>query len=100
MEINTQNATKIDSYIRDFPKSRLDYPERVRIQDQLVSLDVFRLPIKSLFYNVENGRFAAEYLELKKKIGRELHSEEHKDAQEIEKMLREQSPSRTEWLKK
>ncbi len=99
MEINTQNATKIDSYIRDFPDSRLDYPERVRIQDKLVSLDVFRLPIKSLFYNVENGRFAAEYLELKKTIGRELHSEETKDAQEIEKMLREQSRSRTEWLK-
>lgn len=99
LKINSQNANKINSYIRDFPDCKLKDYEKVRIQDKLTRLDVFRLPLDSLFYNVENGRFAAEYLQLKKKIGRELKSEDPNDVKEIEKMLREQSISRSEWLK-
>jgi len=99
LEINTQNAKKIDAYIRDFPQCKLDYPERVRIQDQITSIPVYRIPLDSLYYNVENGRFAAEYLAKQKELNRTLHPEDPEDAKEIEKMLREQSPSKTVWLK-
>lgn len=99
MQINAQNAKKIDAYIQDFPKCKLTYHERVRIQDKMTNLPVYRLPISLLFYNVENGRFAAEYLEKKKELGRDLSSDNPEDVKEIEKMLRGQSTSKTEWLK-
>ncbi|MDE2588765.1 MAG: hypothetical protein KGL95_03770, partial [Patescibacteria group bacterium] len=99
MKINSINAKKIDTYIQDHQECILKYPERVKIQDQIVTLDVYRLPLNLLFYNVENGRFATDYLALKKRLGRELNSEDPKDAQEIEKMLRGLNPSRTESLK-
>jgi len=99
LEINTQNAAKIDSYLRDFSNCILDYPERVRIQDKMTNISVYRLPLELLFYNVANGRFAAEYLAKKNELKRELNSENPEDVKEIEKMLRNQSPSKTQWLK-
>lgn len=99
MQINSQNAKKIDSYINSHPECKDSIPDKISIQDKNTIVPVYRIPINLLFYNVENGRFAAEYLQLKKKLKRELHSEDLKDAQEIEDMLREQSESKTEWLK-
>lgn len=99
MQINSQNAKKIDTYIKNYPNCKLDYPERVRIQDKMTTIPVYRLPLDYLFYNVANGRFATDYLNLKKKLKRDLSSEDPKDVIEIEKMLREQSPSKTNWLK-
>ena len=99
MYINTQNTKKIDAYIRDFPQCKLDYPERVRIQDVMTNITSYRLPLDLLFYNVENGRFASEYLALKKQLKRSLKPEDLNDIKEIEKMLRNQSSAKTEWLK-
>jgi hypothetical protein len=99
MKINSQNAKKIDSYITDYKEQAdLNDTEKVRIQDKVIKIDVFRLPLDYLFYNIENGRFAKEYLNLKKVTG-ELNPENSKDAKEIEKMLRGQSISKTQWLK-
>lgn len=100
LNINSLNAKKIDVYIKDFESTcKLNYPERVRIQDKMIEIPVFRLPLNLLFYNVENGRFAKEYLNLKKNLKRELRSDNLDDIKEIEKMLREQSISKTNWLK-
>jgi len=99
MNINSQNAKKIDSYINDYkPQADLNDTEKVRIQDKVIKIDVYRLPLDYLFYNIENGRFAKEYLNLKKVTG-ELNPENSKDAKEIEKMLRGQNISKTQWLK-
>ena len=99
MKINSQNAKKIDSYINDYkPQADLNDTEKVRIQDKVIKISVYRLPLDYLFYNIENGRFAKEYLNLKKVTG-ELNPENSKDAKEIEKMLRGQSISKTQWLK-
>lgn len=99
MKINSQNAKKIDSYISDYKEQAdLNDTEKVRIQGKLTKIPIYRLPIDYLFYNVENGRFAKEYLKLKKSKG-ELNPEIPDDAKEIEKMLRDQSPSKTQWLK-
>ncbi|WP_162858670.1 hypothetical protein [Candidatus Nitrosotenuis aquarius] len=99
MEINTENAKRIDSYISDYPTCKTDFTEKVTIQDKITRIPVYRLPLNMLFYNVQNGRFAAEYIELKKKLGRELDSQNPNDAKEIEKMLRDQNDSKTKWLK-
>lgn len=99
MEINTENAKRIDSYIFDYPTCKAEFAEKVTIQDKITRIPVYRLPLNMLFYNIQNGRFAAEYIELKKKTGRELDSQNPNDAKEIEKMLRNQSESKTKWLK-
>jgi hypothetical protein len=100
MKINSQNAKKIDSYIKDYKKQAdLNDTEKVRIQGKVEKIDIFRLPLDHLFYNVENGRFAKEYLNIKKVLKRELNSENPDDAKEIEKMLRDQNTSKTIWLK-
>lgn len=100
MKINSQNAKKIDSYIRDYKiQADLNDTEKVRIQGKVIKIPIYRLPLDYLYYNVENGRFAKEYLNVKKKLKRELNSENPDDAKEIEKMLREQSTSKTMWLK-
>jgi hypothetical protein len=87
-------------YIKDFEDTcKLNYTERVRIQDKMIEIPVFRIPLECLYYNVANGRFAKEYLKIKKQLRRELDSENLNDVKEIEKMLREQSMSKTNWLK-
>lgn len=99
MQINTQNAKKIDAYINDFPNSDLGYFERVRIQDRMTELHVYRLPLHLLYYNIQNGRFATDYLALKKQLNRELNPENPDDVKKIENMLVNQSPAKTQWLK-
>jgi hypothetical protein len=100
MKINSQNAKKIDSYINDYKEQAdLNDTEKVRIQDKVVKIPAYRIPLDYLFYNVENGRFAKEYLNVKKALKRELNPENSDDAKEIEKMLRGQSTSKTLWLK-
>lgn len=100
MKINSQNAKKIDSYITDYKaQADLNDTEKVRIQDILIKIPIYRLPLGYLFYNVENGRFAKEYLNVKKNLKRELSPENRDDVKEIEKMLKEQNASKTLWLK-
>ena len=100
LQINSQNALKIDSYIKDYESTcKLNYPERVRIQDKITELPVFRIPLDHLYYNVANGRFAKEYLTKKRELKRELLSENPADVIEIENMLRNQNPQKTLWLK-
>ena len=100
LKINSENAKKIDIYIKTNESiCKMNYPERVRIQDKMTEIPVYRLPLKYLHYNVENGRFAKEYLNLKKELGRDLVPGNNSDEIEIEKMLRDQSPSKTIWLK-
>ncbi len=99
MKINSQNALKIDLYIKDYESTaKLPDTERVRIQDKQTLLPVFRIPLDHLYYNVENGRFAKEYLNKKRELNRDLHPEIPADAAEIENMLRNQNPGKTDWL--
>ena len=68
METDYENAGDIDDYIKENPNCIQKYAERVKIQDKKVELDVFRLPLTFLFYNVKNGRFAKEYHRLQTKL--------------------------------
>ena len=58
MQIDYKNVREIEQYIEQNPNCKQKYAERVKIQDKKVELDVFRLPLRFLFYNIKNGRFA------------------------------------------
>ena len=85
-DLDESNAKKIDDYIQKHD-CKLKRNRDVIIQGKRVDLDVYRLPLDLLFYNIRNGRFASEYDELKVKEGRELRPEEPADAKKIQKLL-------------
>ena len=98
METDYENAGDIDDYIKENPNCKQKYAERVKIQDKKVELDVFRLPLTFLFYNVKNGRFAKEYHRLQTKLERSLDPKTPEDIKQIEKMLLEQNIGKTRLL--
>jgi len=86
-ELNEDNLQRINTYIENHPDCKIQKVHTVFLQAKNVDLPVFRLPIDHLFYNIRNGRFKAEYIELIKKEGRELKTEEKTDALKIQKLL-------------
>ena len=98
METDHKNVDDIDKYIKQNPNCKQKYAERVKIQDKKVELDVFRLPLTFLFYNVKNGRFAKEYHRLQTKLERNLDPKKPEDIKQIEKMLLEQNIGKTRLL--
>lgn len=73
---------------------------RIEIMGKREVLNVYRLPIKSLRYNIRNGRFAAELRAVEAKKGRKLDTNDPVDAAIVKKILREQSKDETQFLKK
>ena len=57
------------------------------LQGKRTDLPVYRLPLDMTFYNIKNGRFAAEYMDLVKKEGRELDATRPQDSKKIQDML-------------
>ena len=93
--LDEENAKKIDAYIQKHPESKLNKTHAVILQGERVDLPVYRLPLDLLFYNIRNGRFAAEYIDLKKKEGRELNAEDPADAKKIQTLLLELDPKQS-----
>lgn len=87
MSLNTDNKTKIDKYISDHPESKLEQIFPISLKGQKKILKVYRLPTDYLFYNIRNGRFAAEYKELVKREGGHLQPEKKEDSNKIKQML-------------
>ena len=87
MNLNTDNKTKINKYISDHPESKLEQVFPISLKGQKKILKVYRLPIDYLFYNIRNGRFAAEYKELVKREGGHLQPEKKEDSSKIKQML-------------
>ena len=66
------NKNRIDEYIQN-NKSEIKESVPVIIKGEKKNLSVYRHPIDLLYYNIRNGRFAAEYRnEVKKEIGQAL----------------------------
>jgi len=93
-------AGKIDKHIEDNSDSLISKTETVILQGKRVDLPVHRLPLNLTFYNIHNGRFAAEYVDLKSKEGRELDSHNSKDSKKIQTLLYDLSPKDTLILEK
>jgi len=90
-----ENSKRIDVYIQQHPECKLNKTLVVVLQGERVDLPVYRLPLDILFYNIRNGRFAAEYIDLKKREGRELIAEEPNDAKKIQTLLLELDPKQS-----
>jgi len=84
---NTENLQKIENYIINNPSCKTNKTLTVLLQGENKELEVYRLPLDLLFFNIRNGRFGAEYIELKKKEKRELQSENAVDAKKIQDLL-------------
>lgn len=87
MSLNIDNKTKINKYILDHPESKLERVFPISLKGQKKILKVYRLPTDYLFYNIRNGRFAAEYKELVKIEGGHLQPERKEDSNKIKQML-------------
>ena len=100
MTFEDSNAKKIDSYIEKNPQAALQKTHSVLIAGENVELQVYNIPLNLLIYNIRNGRFAAEYEELKNKKGRDLESEVKEDRKEIQKLLISLDPKQSMILEK
>lgn len=98
MIINSENATKIDSYLKDNDEAELGkWPIELSGEKKIVSF--YKLPLKLLHYNINNGRFASEKRKLEKDLGRELNSLDKEDAKQIRDLLLRIFPDKTKALK-
>ena len=93
--MNEENVKKIDDYITQNPDAKLPKTHSVIIKGENKDIQVYKIPLNLLFYNIKNGRFAAEYLELKEKLGRDLEPKKTEDKKIIQKMLLELDPKKS-----
>lgn len=96
MDLNDNNKIHIDKYIQENPNSKLDTPFPIYLKGERKILNVYKLPIDMLFYNIRNGRFAAEYKELEKIEGGSLRPENPNDAIKIKQKLLDLDKTETE----
>jgi len=97
--MKTERELLIDTYIEDHPKAKLPNTEPVFIHGKPEPLEVFKLPIKLLVFNIGNGRFAAELLEEQKRLKRELDVTKEDDVKVIQSLLLNQNAAETHALK-
>lgn len=81
MIINSENATKIDSYLKDNDAELGKWPIELSGEKKIVPF--YKFPLKLLYYNINNGRFAAEKRKKEKDIGRELNPLDKEDAKKL-----------------
>jgi hypothetical protein len=93
--MNVENAKKIDRYIADNPNAKIAKTHSVIIKGKSKDIQVYKIPLDLLFYNIKNGRFAAEYLELKAKRGQDLIPDNLENKKIIQKMLLDLDPKRS-----
>lgn len=74
-------------WIKQHDDSRLGRRELFELNGKMTELEVYRLPVELLRYNIRNGRFAAELREREAALGRQLNPEDGEDAKELEKLL-------------
>ena len=91
-------SQKIDDYIKNHPDCILKKTITVILSGKPTELQVYRIPTELTFYNIKNGRFAAEYIELQSKINRQLEPHNSQDSNEIKKMLLEIDPAQSKIL--
>jgi hypothetical protein len=97
--LSTDTSKQIDVYISNNSKCKLDGYQPVELEGKRFDLPVYRLPISLLRFSIRNGRFAAEYRDVKSEIGRDLDPSVKEDECQIRKLLLEQDPNATFILK-
>ena len=69
---NSEDSIKISEYIQKNPDCKISKTITIILQGKRMDLQTFRLPLDLTYYNIKNGRFAAEYVDLVKNEGRKL----------------------------
>lgn len=104
MVMKNPRADLISDYLKEHKEiAFLGRQEPYEIAGKRQNLDVIRLPLDHLCYNIRNGRFAAELHEFEASEGLRLEPEKKpKDAEKIEELLLtdKTKTERTEWLRK
>ena len=101
MKINTSRAKEIQVWVDNHPNDKSEY-ERVDVKllGQEKKLEVWRIPIKFLIYNLQNGRFTAELLAKESEFKRKLDPTNTQDAKILQQLLLTQDKDETEALEK
>lgn len=86
--VRSSKARAIDDYIQQHNDATVKDSKRpYELNGLRKDLQVYRLPLSSLIYNIRNGRFAAELREHEATLARRLEPEKLDDALEIESLL-------------
>ena len=95
--MNENNKNKIDQYLDEHSDCKLNKTHTILLQGQNVDLPVYRLPVDLLFFNIKNGRFASEYIDLRQKEG-DLDTTNPDDAKKIQNLLISIDPKQSSLL--
>jgi len=98
MKMDTARSKIIEAYLKG-RKPVLNMKVRVEYDGEIHTLDVHRLPIKELIFNLRNGRFASELKAKEEELKRKLDPNDKQDALIIRNLLLELEPNETEALK-
>jgi len=85
--MSLDNKKLIDDFISKNPDSKSPQTRIESLNGEQKIIQGYRLPTKLVFYNVNNGRFKKEYINLVRKYGGELDSQKPEDAKKIQNML-------------
>jgi hypothetical protein len=100
MKLASMRAKEIEVWIKDHPHEKSDYEKvDVELEGKIRYLDVWRLPIRLLVFNIRNGRFAAELMAKERELKRKLDASKPADALIIRDLLLKQNESETEALR-
>lgn len=99
MTISSEREKKIEAYIKNNKEAKTPNAERIEIEGKVKQQAIYRLPIKLLAFNMENGRFAADLQTLEKELGRELNPFNADHAKRVKELLITRYPSETDGLR-
>ena len=91
----SERARQIDDYVKTHPACNTERIERYELAGEIEKLVVLRLPLSYLVYNIRNGRFAAELMELEADLGRFVDPLNPEDAGLLEELLLRESNAAT-----
>jgi hypothetical protein len=97
MKLETKREKELDAYLAS-NDVKDDQKLRLVLKGVPKHLEVYRIPIKYLMYNIRNGRFVAELLAKEAQLKRKLDPADPEDAKIIQTLLLELDPSATEAL--
>jgi hypothetical protein len=96
----SERAEAIDAHIKAHPGCKIIEALPVAVGGSVQRLPVYRLPIRLLSYNLRNGRFAVELVEREGQLNRHLDPYDPEDAKEIQQLLLNLNPDRTQQLER